>query len=110
MAGYDRLVASYVAKTSAEATLAQVGWQDSDGDGIFDVLDVPLNLTGAGSFNPLTSQFEFVGEASVGVLTNQNSSGHQSDITLNRVSRLEVSIDDGPWQTVAEPGRVHRVV
>ncbi|EMI52746.1 dockerin type I domain-containing protein [Rhodopirellula sallentina] len=103
MAGYDSLVASFVSKTSAESTLAQVGWQDSDGDGIFDVLDVPLNLTGAGSFNPLTSQFEFVGEASVGVLTNQNSSGHQSDITLNRVSRLEVSIDDGPWQTVAEP-------
>ncbi|EMI42143.1 dockerin type I domain-containing protein [Rhodopirellula sp. SWK7] len=103
MAGYDRLVASYVSHTSAASTLAQVGWQDSDGDGIFDVLDVPLNLVGTGGYNSDTSQFEFVGEASVGTLTNLNSSGHQSDITLNRVSRLEASIDNGPWQTLAEP-------
>ncbi|MCM2374065.1 dockerin type I domain-containing protein [Aporhodopirellula aestuarii] len=103
MAGYDRLVASYVSHTSAASTLALVGWQDSDGDGIFDVLDVPLNLQGSGGFNPSTSQFEFVGEASVATLENLNPSGHQSDITLNRVSRLEASIDNGPWQVIAEP-------
>jgi hypothetical protein len=38
---------------SPEATLAQIGWKDSDNDGIFDVLDVPLKLEGTGRFNPL---------------------------------------------------------
>ena len=30
-----------------------VGWQDSDGDGIFDVLDVPLDLQGSGDLETI---------------------------------------------------------
>ncbi len=103
MASFDLLVAAYSAQTSPASTFALIGWQDSDGDGVFDVLDVPLNLQGSGGFNAETSQFQFNGSASVGTLPNRNSSGRQSDITLNEVSRLEVSIDNGNWMTIAEP-------
>ena len=35
-------------REAVASTLAMLGWQDSDGDGIFDVLDVPHRLTGSG--------------------------------------------------------------
>lgn len=103
MADFNRLVDSFNTFENPDSTLAQIGWQDSDGDGIFDVLDVPLSLEGTGSLDDATGQFRFVGNASVNTLINQNSSGLQSDITLNRVSRLEVSFDGGGWQAVARP-------
>ena len=37
--------------TSSDASLAMIGWQDSDADGVFDVLDVPLALTGTGRYD-----------------------------------------------------------
>ncbi|MEM6692614.1 MAG: dockerin type I domain-containing protein, partial [Planctomycetota bacterium] len=94
---YDQLV-------SPESTLAMVGWRDSDGDGIFDFADVPLSLSGIGSFDSETSIYRFQGEASAVALPNQNSSGNQSDITLNEVTRLEYRIDDGSWQTASQVG------
>lgn len=94
---YDQLV-------SPESTLAMVGWRDSDGDGIFDFADVPLSLSGIGSFDSETSLYRFQGEASAVALPNQNSSGNQSDITLNEVTRLEYRIDDGNWQTASDVG------
>lgn len=109
MADFNRLVAAYDSFESPASTLALVGWQDSDGDGIFDVLDVPLSLEGTGlldqssSADGTTSQFRFIAEASVNTLPNRNPSGLQSDITLNRVSRLEMAVDGGQWQTIAEP-------
>jgi hypothetical protein len=85
---------------SPEATLAQIGWKDSDNDGIFDVLDVPLKLEGTGRFNPLFNTYSFSGRASVQTLPNRNSSGTQNDITLNKVRRIEYRIDAGPWTSI----------
>lgn len=99
------MLEAFLNYTSAPVTLAQVGWQDSDGDGIFDVLDVPLSLSGSGWYDVDAGQFRFVGEASAVPLLNQNSAGNQSDITLNQIRRVEVSVDDGPWQLVQSPGR-----
>jgi hypothetical protein len=80
-----------------------VGWRDSDGDGIFDVLDVPLSLTGSGAIDPATGKYRFVGEATVGVFRNQNPSKLQSDITLNEVSRVQYRIDGGAWTDAVTP-------
>jgi len=96
---------AFLDHTSAPVTLAQVGWQDSDGDGIFDVLDVPLSLSGSGWYDVAQSEFRFVGEASAVPMFNQNSVGNQSDITLNRIRRVEIAVDDGPWQLVESPNR-----
>jgi Dockerin type I domain len=93
---YDRLITS-------DATLAQIGWKDSDRDGIFDVLDVPLKLEGTGRFNQATNSYRFVGKASVQTLPNRNSFGLQNDITLNRVGKIEYRVDNGFWTTLSTP-------
>lgn len=88
---------------SADATLAQLGWQDSDGDGIFDVLDVPLKLEGTGRTSLDGASYRFVGRAEVQTLPNRNSSGLQNDITLNRVDRIEYRINNGNWTVASSP-------
>jgi len=87
--------------TSADATLAQIGWLDSDQDGIFDVLDVPLKLEGIGRLNAAGTEYIFEGFASVQTLPNVNSFGLQNDITLNRVRRVEYRFNNGSWQTIS---------
>ena len=84
--------------TSSPSSLQMVGWRDSDGDGIFDLLDVPPALSGAGSWNPVASQFEFAGTAAVAALDNLNTRGSKHDITINTVDRLRYRLDEGAWQ------------
>lgn len=88
---------AYDTHTSAASTLAQIGWQDSDGDGIFDVLDVPLSLDVAAVYDASTRMLNVRGTASAVPLLNRNSSGLQSDITLNQVNRIEYRVDGGAW-------------
>jgi hypothetical protein len=103
MRGGVPLSEAYEAHVSPESTLAMVGWQDSDGDGVFDVADVPLRLEGTGYLDAATSTYHFRGDASAVPLLNRNSSGNQSDITLNRISELQYRLDDGAWQVAAAP-------
>ena len=105
MRGGIALGNAYSANESPESTLAMLGWQDTDNDGIFDVADVPLELTGEGYFDATSSTYYFVGSASAVPLRNQNSSGPQSDITLNRVSQLQYRLDAGEWFTAAQPDK-----
>lgn len=95
--------AAYANLVSPASTLAMIGWQDSDGDGIFDVLDVPLRLEGVGRVDASAGVYRFTGSASVQTLPNRNGSGLGNDITLNRISRIEAKFSDGNWQVVAEP-------
>lgn len=92
---------AYNAHTSSVSSLEMIGWRDSDGDGVFDVLDVPNTLSGTGFLDPVSGQYRFVGESSVQALFNRNSSGLQNDITLNKIGRAEVRVDGGVWTTVA---------
>ena len=92
---------------SPASTLAMIGWRDSDGDGIFDLADVPLNLDAIGSFDVQSGVYSIRGSATVDTLANQNSEGPQSDITLARVSELQYRLDDGPWQTAIAPDATH---
>jgi hypothetical protein len=105
MSAGSNLQSAYDNLVTADATLAQLGWQDSDSDGIFDVLDVPLKLEGTGRFNPTNSTYRFVGKASVQTLPNRNSSGTQHDITLNRIGRIEYRIGNGAWTTLSSPNK-----
>jgi hypothetical protein len=90
--------------TSSPSSLEMIGWKDSDQDGIFDVLDVPLLLAGTGYADPATGSYRFQGTSRVQAIANRNPSGLQSDITLNRVDLVEYRIDTGDWQTAATPG------
>ncbi len=104
MAAGQLLDQAFNNRVSAPSTLAMIGWQDSDGDGIFDVLDVPLSLRGTGVYDPVAGAFRFRGAAAVNTLPNRNSSGLQSDITINTVGRAEYRFDGGPWQIAATYG------
>ena len=96
------LTAAFEAHVSPESTFAMVGWRDSDGDGVFDLADVPLSLDASGYFDADNSTYHFAGVASAVPLINRNSSGPQSDITLNRISQLQYRLDDGPWLVAAQ--------
>ena len=100
MSSGSSLTTAFSQIISPDATLAQIGWKDSDNDGIFDVLDVPLKLEGTGRFNPQFNTYSFSGRASVQTLANRNSSGTQNDITLNKVRRIEYRIDAGNWTSI----------
>ncbi|MBC8355868.1 MAG: hypothetical protein H8E66_28155 [Planctomycetes bacterium] len=108
--GGGLLCDAYQQHTSSDSSLEMLGWRDSDGDGIFDVLDVPHTLEGTGSYDPVTGTYRFVGESSVQTLPNLNprssslpTESLQNDITINRISRVEYQIDEQGWQTAATP-------
>jgi len=102
MASGSLMSNAYGDHTSSESSLEMIGWRDSDGDGVFDVLDEPLTLTGSGFVDPQAGEYRFVGTSSVATLMNANSSGPQNDITINEISRAEYRIDGvGDWETAA---------
>lgn len=107
MASGTLLDAAYAAHTSSTPSLEMIGWKDSDGDGIFDVLDVPFTLDGTGQYDEGASTFTFVGKSQVRTLANKNPSGLQDDITINQIDRAEYSIDGGNWTTA---GTYHKYV
>lgn len=89
-------------------TMATIGWQDTDQDGIFDVLDVPFTLTGSGQYDAAAQVYSFRGSTKVNTLPNRNTSGTQNDITINQINIIEAQIDNGPWLKVAEyPARTY---
>lgn len=103
MAAGTLLQEAYDNNHSPASTLAMLGWQDSDGNGIFDVLDVPHRLTGTGYLDIETGTYRFMGEAVVQTLPNLNSSGLRNDITLNKIREIQARFDGGEWATVATP-------
>jgi hypothetical protein len=99
MSNDPKMQNSFVNHTLDPYTMGQIGWQDSDNDGIFDVLDVPFSLSGFGQYNVSTGKYEFHGASNVNALPNQNSSGTGNDIQINQIRVAEVSFDDGQsWQ------------
>ena len=104
MASGTLLANAFANHTSSDSSLKMLGWQDSDGDGVFDVLDVPHSLIGTGYLDGSEDNFHFSGTAEVGRLLNRNSSGFQSDMTINEIDRIEYRIDQGAWVTALTPG------
>ena len=105
MTAGSTLQSAFDTLVTSDATLAQIGWKDSDQDGIFDVLDVPLLLEGTGRMNTANNTYRFVGRSTVQTLANRNTSGTQNDITLNKVGRIEYRIGGGAWTTYSTPNQ-----
>ena len=95
---------AYANHTSSPTSLEMIGWKDSDGDGIFDILDVDLSLSGSGSYDSETGLYQFSGTSGVQTLSNQNSRGGGNDITINTVDELQYRLNGGNWVTAATYG------
>ena len=88
---------AYDEHVSSPSSLAMIGWLDSDQDGVFDVLDVPLSLTGFGWYDHTASTYRFHGNSEVRSLSNLNPSGLGNDITLNQVKLVQYRINGDDW-------------
>jgi hypothetical protein len=86
------------------SAMEMIGWKDSDGDGIFDVLDVPHALRGSGTYHAASRRFSFTGFTQVQTLDNLNTSGTGNEITINRVDEIQGRFDQGEWFTVQHLG------
>ncbi len=86
---------------TCSVTKEQLGWRDTDGDGVPDILDVPPSTTlDEYSPDPTDDQTPtFTGSASVGYYPNQLYPGE--DVTLNRIADVQFRVDGGPWQSGA---------
>lgn len=94
MDGGPDAYANHAISTSAAA---MIGWQDSDGDGIFDVLDQSLNLTGEGRLTSLNT-YSFDGASDVNVFDQQNPEReYTNDLTINTVDIMEYRLNGGDW-------------
>jgi len=98
MASGNSLPRSYAAHTLPASTREMIGWRDSDGDGLIDVLDVPFTLSGDGYYDAASGAYRFVGQSRVQTMVNRNPIGPKSDITINQIRVAEYRIDGGAWQ------------
>lgn len=99
MAETDLEAQAYSSHTSSTTSLEMIGWRDRDGDGIVDVLDVPLTLSLTGSLDIQTGLYRITGRSSVATMPNANpvASSLNHAITLNEVNVLQYRLDGGPW-------------
>jgi len=88
---------AYAAHVTSPSSAYMIGWQDSDLDGIFDMLDVSLSLSGSGSYSIASEEYAFTGSSSVQVLGNLNPRGYGHDITTNTVDRIQYNLDGAGW-------------
>jgi parallel beta-helix repeat protein len=80
-------------------SIEQIGWRDTDSDGILDILDTIPNTyldpaTGGTSFDE-TPYIQ--GAAVVVPLNNDNPSGEKNAITLNILTNVQYRINNGTW-------------
>ncbi|OGS48054.1 MAG: hypothetical protein A3K68_05170 [Euryarchaeota archaeon RBG_16_68_13] len=81
------------------STRCQIGWVDSDADGIFDILDVPPE-TAILSIAPdptNETKIRVTGSATVVPLTNRNPYGPRNDVTISEITEAEFRVNSGSW-------------
>ncbi len=99
---------AFNAHITSKSSSEMIGWRDTDSDGIFNVLDVPFELSGTGRFDSTAGTYRFTGSSSVRTLPNLNPSFLQNDITINRIREVQYAVDGGPWQVAqAFPERTY---
>ncbi|MFC1522469.1 fibronectin type III domain-containing protein [Elusimicrobiota bacterium] len=80
-------------------TRQMLGWRDSNGNEIFDILDTTPTIT-INAYNPDPTADDtptFSGTAVVISSTNDNPWGGGRDMTINTISDVEYKIDSGSW-------------
>jgi parallel beta-helix repeat protein len=83
----------------SSGTKLQIGWRDTDNDGIMDILDTEPN-TYLVPYKPdptLDNTPTYTGYAVVVPYPNNNPSGSGRDVTLNTIANVQYQIDAGIW-------------
>jgi hypothetical protein len=87
-------------------TLVHMGIQDTDADGVPDILDVPPALVGDDTASdPTLGVFRFTGTAETVALPNLNQknvgfSNSQTDMTINWIAGAQYALDGQPWTDI----------
>jgi hypothetical protein len=83
----------------SDGTLHQIGWYDSDSDGIFDIVDTQPEATLASL--PLqysnSSLANYSGTATVIPYPNRNPLGPGNDVTVAKISQVYYNLDGSGW-------------
>jgi len=89
---------AFYQKQLCKYTREQIGWRDNDDDGILEILDFDQKskITSISS----SSAPELRGFADcTNTLENMNKYDSGGNITVNKISNVEIRIDAGGWQT-----------
>ena len=80
-----------------EATRQQIGWRDSDGDGIQDIVDTnPETTLTPYSPDPTSDDTPtYTGTSTVVPYTNNNPWGPGNDVSINTISNVRYRVDGG---------------
>ena len=91
--------------TSPASTLAQLGWQDTDGDGIIDVLDVAFSETVTADnnkYDKASNTYTVGGDFKVGAMKAAASFSGNAAITTNTIDYVQYRFDSGAWVNLNE--------
>ncbi len=85
--------------TVSDSTRCQLGWVDSDGDGVLDVLDTPpqTRLDSYTMYDADEGRRQYAGTATAVARPNRNPRGPGNYVTISRITGVDFRIDDGPW-------------
>ena len=78
-----------------EYAKGQIGWVDSDGDGILDIVDFEPNVTSFFTGIQSSSYFSIMGDVFSDVYPSPNS--YYSDVSINKISNVEYNLNNGSW-------------
>ena len=80
-----------------------IGWRDTDGDGIEDILDTdPQTTLDAYTPNPSPDGTPtYTGSATVVALNNQNPRGPGNDVTIDTIAGVQFNVDGGAWSAAS---------
>ena len=80
-------------------TREMIGWRDSDGDGIQDVVDtIPDTTLNAHVPDPTADTTPmYTGSAADVPMTNNNPNGPGTDFTINTIANVQYRVDAGAW-------------
>ena len=95
----DRALSWWLCGASRE----QLGWRDSDSDGIQDILDTLPN-TAIDPYSPDPTNetiLTYTGNVTVTPYPNNNPYGWGRDITINTITNVEFRDDTGQWSTAS---------
>ena len=87
--------------TLCNNTREQVGWVDSDDDGIFDIVDIEPTIEMSMPDHHVTNDnFDISGKATIYPIDNHNPHGFGDDITVAKIDLLQYRLNEGPWQDI----------